>query len=56
LIQDKQENAASHTTDRLNKMAPKVSMNFSSEVKAYSFYNNYYMENVGFSEKAVSIM
>jgi hypothetical protein len=37
-----QENAASHTTDLLNKMAPKVGINFPSEAKAYSFYNKYY--------------
>jgi hypothetical protein len=51
-----QETAASHTTDRLNKMEPRVGMNFSSEAEAYSFYNKFYAQNVGFSKKAVSIM
>jgi hypothetical protein len=37
-------------------MEPQVGMSFSSEAEAYSFYNKYYAENVGFSKKAVSIM
>jgi hypothetical protein len=47
-----QENAVSHTIDLLNKMAPKVGMNFSSEAKDCSFYNKYYTKNVGFSKNS----